>query len=127
MIAAVGRLLLQLLVVLVVLRWVVRTDTARTRRARHTVRVIVSVLLTLLGTPWGCLLLPAWLATVAISYLVYDPGINHAQPPVPTGSAWHRAWQVLTDREKPNDIWSAYLEALILVLNVAWFCYLFRS
>lgn len=95
---------------------------------RHTVRIIVCVLLGLLVGRFSWATIPAIAAVAGIGYLIFDPALNRDRD-LPwdysgSGNNWDRFWLWLTKRQQPAERWSAYVEAFILLLMLTWYFYL---
>jgi len=92
-------------------------------RYQHSVRMGLMLLLTLATCPWGSPLLPGFIVFTLAGYLVLDPTTEDDTPMPAAPTKWRKFWQVLTGRRERLAIWSAYVEAVILLLALALYAY----
>jgi hypothetical protein len=124
-VAPVVRLLLLLLLQLIIFYLLLLLEEGRTGKYRHVARFVLTGLVVVVGSPWGVPLIPCFIAATSLGYLILDPGVDHmSKPAVEEPTRWGRFWRTLTDREQPEALWSAYVEALVALLSIVWYAYL---
>lgn len=98
---------------------------------RHAVRLGFCVLLGVAigGLSWASI--PAVGAVAGAGYLIFDPALNKDRS-LPwdysgTGNKWDKFWLKLTNRSQPAERWSAYVELVLLLAMISWYCYTTRT